>query len=114
MSTMGVASGRIAVARFQIQARAIAERDELADVVGAAAAGFGGHQGANRSAGAKLPRQLVESGSRTGRPSASMLVWVNRQASLTSRCGRARRRYCRRSPLVAAGTIGTPVPSMAM
>ena len=40
MSTMGVASGRIAVARFQIQARAIAERDELADVVGADGGGL--------------------------------------------------------------------------
>ena len=31
-------------ARFQIQCRAVAEDDELADVLGAAAAGLGGHQ----------------------------------------------------------------------
>jgi hypothetical protein len=36
--------------------RAVAERDELADVLGAAAAGLGVRQAAKRSAGAKVAR----------------------------------------------------------
>ena len=47
--------------------RAVAEHDELADVVGAAAARLGGHQGGELVGGGEAA-QLVESGSRTGRP----------------------------------------------
>ena len=50
MSTIGVASGATWVASFQIQG-AVAEHDELADVLGAAAAGLGRHQGGERLGG---------------------------------------------------------------
>jgi hypothetical protein len=54
MSTIWVAAGRVLVARIQIRA-SVAQDDELADVVGAAAAGLGpdqrGELGGGREAG---------------------------------------------------------------
>ena len=94
--------------------RPVAEDDELADVLGAAAAGFGvdelgepggGFEGGQVAGGARVAdRAAVVVGA----------AWVNRQASLTSRvCARPSSPLPGR-PSVSAVVMGTPVPSTAM
>ena len=93
---------------------AVAEDDELADVLSAAAAGFGvrelgepggGFEGGQVAGGARVAdRAAVVVG----------LAWVNRQASLTSRVWARPSSPLPGRPSVSAVVIGTPVPSTAM
>ena len=92
--------------------RAVAEDDELADVVGAAAAGLGVHQGGELGGGGEAA-QVAGRVRVSDRPSVSTVVWVNRAASLTSRVRARPSGALPARPATAAATTGTPVPSTA-
>jgi len=99
--------------------RAVAQDDELADVVAAAVAGLGGDQGPELVGGGEGGEVAGRAGIADGVSVSSSSVWVNRQASLTSwvrarpSSGRFGRPVLAGRSSVSAGVIGTPVPSIA-
>ena len=94
--------------------RAVADDDQLADGLGAAAPRFGGGQGAEGLGGGEAGQVAGRGGVLDGRPFSSRLVWVNRQASFTSRVWARPSSALPGRPAVSAGVIGTPVPSTSM